>query len=91
MNPLIISPTAEPRAVGEMMQGVPQGAQRGNHRTRWAVRPLPAPRLRSSPSRGSCGLSVAESSLPQRVGVCVGRGAGAGVPVAEPRPGFLGT
>ena len=49
------------------MQGVPQGAQRGNHRTRWAVRPFPAPTLRSSPSRGSCGLRIAESSLPPRL------------------------
>lgn len=75
------------------MQGVPQGAQRGNRRARWAARPLPAPTLCSSPSRGSCRLSCwngAESSQPQPV-LCVGRQAEAGGLGAELWPGLLGS
>lgn len=51
------------------MQGVPQGAQRGNHRTRWAVRPSRLPRCAAATAGAVVGCALL-SHLSLR-GLCV--------------------
>lgn len=77
INSLIISPTSKPRApvgCGRDDAGGSPGSPAWEPQGQMGREAPPAPTLCSSPSRGGgglSGLSVAESSLPQRV-LCVG-------------------